>query len=208
MLIFTFRSSLLVLLLLSGSSHASYSDVSFPPKAATAEMKIRRATGILDNSKYGSNAACLPPVRGGGETTDSKIEKASIPLLLNPRFLFTFMTVGTASFAIPALLAPEFMHPVLVASGTDYPTGNTFYVYMFAIRECYLAATFGMAAFMPASTLKAWQLWSIIVLASHSIMNIFHSGWNSMLQPFIIGIHAIMLLLNILSYKFAAIVED
>jgi hypothetical protein len=109
----------------------------------------------------------LSPIsRGGGKSTDSK--KSSTPLLLNPRFLFKFMAgVGTASFAIPALIAPEFMHPLLVASGTDYPTDNTFYVYMmFALRECYLAAsTFGMAAFMSAASSHAQGLWGMIVRA-------------------------------------------
>uniref|UniRef100_A0A7S2UTI5 Uncharacterized protein n=1 Tax=Attheya septentrionalis TaxID=420275 RepID=A0A7S2UTI5_9STRA len=151
----------------------------------------------------------LSPMRGGdkGVSTGNRLSMTSPPtrLFMQPRFLFKIQALGTASFGIPALVAPALMHPVF-ATGA-YPKDNTFYVYMFAIRECYLASVFGMAAFMPAKTLKSWQLWSIIVLTSHTIMNIFHSGWNPMVQVFVTCIHAIILVLNAISYQFAP-VED
>eukprot|EP00978_Attheya_sp_CCMP212_P036325 scaffold163840_cov59-Attheya_sp.AAC.1 len=154
----------------------------------------------------------LSPMRGGAGgdkdvSTGNRLSMASPPtrLFIKPRFLFKIMALGTASFAIPALVAPELMHPVFTTG--VYPKDNTFYVYMFAIRECYLASVFGMAACMPAKTLKSWQLWSIIVLTSHTIMNIFHSGWNPMLQVFVAWIHGILLVLNAISYQFAP-VED
>jgi hypothetical protein len=206
--------SLVVLLLLSigACTATSNSDASsfLVPKARTAIPRGGDVSGKKSN--YESSAESLTPIsRGGGTITKgSKKEGSSstTPLLLNPRFLFKFMAVGTASFGIPALLAPKLMHPLLVASSTEFPIDNTFYVYMFALRECYLASTFGMAAYMPSSTLKAWQLWGIIVLGTQSILNIFHSGWNKMLQPMIIGIHLFCLTLNVLSYKFAVVDDD
>jgi hypothetical protein len=170
------------------------------------EVDRRNQLGVHLREEY------ISPLRekaGGdkGVSTGHRLSMTSAAnqLCIKPRFLFKIMALGTASFAIPALVAPELMHPVL-ATGA-YPKENTFYVYMFAIRECYLASVFGMAAFMPAKTLKSWQLWSIIVLISHTIMNIFHSGWNPMIQVMIACTHGIILVLNAISYKFAP-VED
>mmetsp|Transcript_126620 Transcript_126620/g.188944 ORF Transcript_126620/g.188944 Transcript_126620/m.188944 type:complete len:197 (-) Transcript_126620:123-713(-) len=147
------------------------------------------------------NGAAFPTedvfqIKGGAEAMKTSSNKPA-PFFLRPRFLFKFQAIGTASFGIPALLFPKLMHPIF-ATG-DFPS-NTFYYWMFALRELFLATLMGMASTLPASEIPNWQLFNIAILVLHSVLNIFHGGWNPLLQPVIIGAHAMFLLLCTISY--------
>ena len=118
---------------------------------------------------------CSVP-RGGGvpfgrnhKAAILKEEENPLPfLLLRPRFLFRFLAIGTAAFGIPALLVPQFMHPIFTKATTGSSLQETFYYYAFVLRELYLAVTFWLISRMPAETIRTtWLPFSQFVMMTH-----------------------------------------
>ena len=184
---------LLSLFALLSDASALRKTTSVLPPVKTLKQ-VDASSSFIGTPKDGSFVLLIP--RGGDTKKEDAIKR--VPLLLRPRFLFKFMAVGTATFGIPSLLFPKLMHPIFT-SGSEYPS-NTFYYYMFALRELYLASTFWLISTMPASTFPAWEVFTLFVLFSQTVMNIFHSGWNPMLQPVIIGTHGLFLVLLWIAY--------
>lgn len=139
-------------------------------------------------------SSIVGPLPWGGADKDAMARPA--PLWIRPRFLFKFMAIGTAGFGIPYLLFPKLVHPILVNSG--YPE-NTFYVCMFALRELWVATAFRLISGVPSSNMRTWQIFSLCLLGSQTIMNIFHTGWNPLFQPPIILIHLSFFILHLIS---------
>ena len=150
---------------------------------------------------------CSVP-RGGGvpfgrnHKAAVKEEDKPLPFLfLRPRFLFQFLAIGTAAFGIPALLVPQFMHPIFTNTGS--PLQETFYYYAFVLRELYLAVIFWLISKMPAETLRTtWLPFSQFVMLTHLLIDVFHSEWNPLLQKFMVVTRGTMLaLLTIIQLK-------
>ena len=146
--------------------------------------------------------------RGGAVKKSKNNSMSKHPAILNPKLIFTFMGIGTASFGIPSIIVPEFTHNLLSVGdfpGT-FPASDSFYYYMFAVREVYLATTFLIIGSMinlndnnSIKMAKTWQKFALFILATQMIINIFHNGWNPNFQPFIIIAHTIPLIWNLLS---------